>query len=801
MTTLKYWEVVANRILMKRTISSPHLLPTLTVGLFFSSIVTANTTLAQIISDDTLGNESSQVNSLDSNTQQIDGGAIRGSNLFHSFQEFNVNEGQTVNFSNPEGIAHIFSRVTGNNLSEILGTLGVLGNADLFLLNPNGIIFGPNSSLNVNGSFLATSANSIHFADGNKFTTTNIPDKPLLTISTPIGLGFEQPPGTIVNQSNLNGQGLTIGSASTLALVGGDILLEGATITASGGRIELASAAVDDFIGLQKVNNQWKLEYDGLWRGQNIRLTTGFDPNRNQTTFSSILARSANGNIGDIQLYGQNIVIDDAQIALLYFDNTSTTGNLAINALRTIQLRNNQFDENDQFPVTSALGIVALNEIDNTGEILIDTKKLIIEKGGVIQGSSGLNINPFTGEILGLTKGGNININAEELIEVKNGGEIQTNSITFEDSGNINITSPKIIISNQGKITAEAASFTTPITEEIRTSTGEGGTISIVSDSLEIINDGIISSNTVGEGKAGSINISTDNLRLQNRGTITVNSTGTGDAGDINIQAQSLFLDNNSSLSAITEQSDGGNINLQIKDTLTLRNQSKISTSVGGEGNGGNITIDTRFLTAVLEENSDITANAEFGDGGKISIEALEVIGIQFQETETALSDITVSSEFGLDGIVVISNPDTSISRTLIDATPDVIDANNIFTNSYCKINQNSKFVVTGRGGLPLAPEREILPEYTWEDWRVIEQDTSANNPTVSNDKISLRSRSRLRLFKTEYLRPSPKNNSHPNKINPIQGWLVNQQGQIVLTANPIMVTPHSATTQTPGCS
>nr|MDJ0574566.1 hypothetical protein [Xenococcaceae cyanobacterium MO_234.B1] len=608
-------------------------------------------------------------------------------------------------------------------------------------------------------------------------------------------------PGTIVNQSNLNGQGLTIGSASTLALVGGDILLEGATITASGGRIELASAAVDDFIGLQKVNNQWKLEYDGLWRGQNIRLTTGFDPNRNLPIFSLILAGSTNGNVADIQLYSQNLIIDDAQIALLSFDNTSI-GNLAVNALDTIQIRNNRFDENAPFLVKSVLGIVALNEIDNTGEVLIDTQKLIIDKGGFIQGSSGLNFNPFTGEILGLTKGGNININAEELIEVKNGGEIQTNSITFENSGNINITSPKIIISNQGSITAEATSFTTPVTEEVITSTGDGGTISIVSDSLEIINDGVISSNTVGEGKAGSIDISTDNLRLQDGGTITVNSAATGEAGDINIQAQSLFLDNSSSLSAITEQSDGGNINLQIKDTLTLLNQSKISTSVGGDGNGGNITIDTKFLIALLEENSDITANAEFGDGGNISISALDVIGIQFQETETAKSDIAASSEFGLDGIVVISGPDTSISRTLIDATPpDVIDANNIFTNNYCKINQNSKYIVTGRGGLPLAPEREILPEYTWEDWRVIEQDTSDNNPTVSNNNISL---------------ASPKNSSHPqrtspdfeetsksvsSKINPIQGWMVNQQGQIVLTANPIMVTPHAATTKTPGCS
>ncbi|MGK7934965.1 MAG: filamentous hemagglutinin N-terminal domain-containing protein, partial [Xenococcaceae cyanobacterium] len=111
--------------------------------------------VAQITPDSSLGAENSVVES-SGNRDTINGGAIRDANLFHSFQEFNVEVGKEAYFANPDGIANIFSRVTGNNISDIQGVLGVLdGNANLFFLNPNGIIFGENASLDVGGSFVA----------------------------------------------------------------------------------------------------------------------------------------------------------------------------------------------------------------------------------------------------------------------------------------------------------------------------------------------------------------------------------------------------------------------------------------------------------------------------------------------------------------------------------------------------------------------------------------------------------------------------------------------------------------------
>jgi filamentous hemagglutinin family protein len=182
-------------------------------------------TLAQITPDGTLGAEGSviipnvTINNLPA--ELIEGGATRGANLFHSFSEFNVGDMQRVYFANPTGIETIFSRVTGDTSSNILGTLGVNGGANLFLLNPNGIIFGQNAQLDVRGSFVASTANRFIFPDGSEFSATNPQTPPLLTINVPIGLQYgTQPPPEIRNEGNLG--------------VGGDLTLSGGTIISTG---------------------------------------------------------------------------------------------------------------------------------------------------------------------------------------------------------------------------------------------------------------------------------------------------------------------------------------------------------------------------------------------------------------------------------------------------------------------------------------------------------------------------------------------------------------------------------------
>lgn len=202
------------------------------------------TAQAQITPDQTLGTESSVITPGTLNglpTDLINGGAIRDANLFHSFQEFNVQELQRVYFSNPQGIINILSRVTGNDPSNILGTLGVDGPASLYLINPNGIIFGSNAQLDVNGSFLASTSDRFTFVDGSEFRATNPNQAPLVTVSVAPGVQFgSDAPQPIFSEANLT-------AGQDLSLIAGAVTSTGA-IAAPQGQVNLAAVAGDAIV-------------------------------------------------------------------------------------------------------------------------------------------------------------------------------------------------------------------------------------------------------------------------------------------------------------------------------------------------------------------------------------------------------------------------------------------------------------------------------------------------------------------------------------------------------------------------
>ena len=269
---------------------------------------------AQVIPDNTMGKESSRVNSIDRLRDRIEGGAIRGNNLFHSFEKFSVKEGSRVNFANPDGIANIFSRVTGNNVSEILGILGVDGNANLFLLNPNGIVFGENAAIDISGSFLATTAESINFNNGDRFSSIN-PDVPSITIEIPIGLGFGSNPGDINIQGQQNNVSLEIPSfrvtaedlppaievnpGENISLIGGNISFNGGGLQAPSGNIELQSIDSNQILKLLPSDN---------WLVADSSSTSNFrDIGLNNAAYVDVSDRKA----GNISISGRQIVVDD----------------------------------------------------------------------------------------------------------------------------------------------------------------------------------------------------------------------------------------------------------------------------------------------------------------------------------------------------------------------------------------------------------------------------------------------------------------------------------------------------------
>ncbi|NEP51503.1 MAG: filamentous hemagglutinin N-terminal domain-containing protein, partial [Moorea sp. SIO3C2] len=208
---------------------------------------------SQIIRDQTLGVEHSIVTPQEFR-DLIEGGAIRGSNLFHSFLEFNVNEGQNVYFANPDGIANILTRVTGGSRSWISGTLGVDGPANFYLINPNGIHFGNNARLDVAGSFIATTADGIKLGQQGLFSATEPEQSNLLTIQPGAFFtnalrqhqarqrGLGGPPHSLLPQIRNQGN-LAVASGQGLVL-SGDLVTSTGSLVAPGGIVEINGSQI-----------------------------------------------------------------------------------------------------------------------------------------------------------------------------------------------------------------------------------------------------------------------------------------------------------------------------------------------------------------------------------------------------------------------------------------------------------------------------------------------------------------------------------------------------------------------------
>ncbi|NET86914.1 MAG: filamentous hemagglutinin N-terminal domain-containing protein [Kamptonema sp. SIO1D9] len=271
-----------------------------------------NSASAQLVPDNSLGEESSRVqrnaNINNRLTDLIEGGAIRYETLFHSFSEFNVNQGQRVYFANPAQIENILTRVTGSNHSEILGTLGVVGKANLFLINPNGIIFGPNASLDIRGSFVASTANSFVWDNNLEYSATNPQAPPLLRVNLTPGLQYgTRQPGTIINSGRLE-------VGKNLALLGGNVFSSG-FLAAPQGNLTIASVP-----SYARVNLTPELGLESI-----SLLSLQPDVAGGDVSVKNAIAQTATLRAEN------NLILTEAQLA--------TAGNLSLLAGENVQIR------------------------------------------------------------------------------------------------------------------------------------------------------------------------------------------------------------------------------------------------------------------------------------------------------------------------------------------------------------------------------------------------------------------------------------------------------------------------------
>jgi filamentous hemagglutinin family protein len=616
----------------------------------FATAFSSNYALAQITPDATLGAERSVVTPFDAAgfpVDRIDGGAIRGANLFHSFQEFNVNANRGAYFFSPANIQNILARVTGNNPSQILGTLGTFGNSqpNLFLINPKGIIFGANASLDVGGSFVATTANAIRLGNTGLFSASQPQTSNLLAIN-PSAFFYNQlsNQGQIVNRSTATTTvlgaptiGLQVPDGRSLLLVGGDVRSEGGRLFALGGRIEIGGVAQTGTVELSANGNELRLGFPTDVPRADVSLTNESEVNVRAGGGGSIAVNARNVDV----LGGSKV---RAGIASGLGSPQSKAGDIDVNATGTMTVAGE---------LSFLANVVQPEGVGKAGDINITIGSLFVKEGGYLIAST-----------QGRGDAGNVTILARDIVSFDgldpSGGSSAALSTVREgavgNGGDINITTGSLFVTNGAQLitgtTGQGKSGSVRIraTDTVRFdgggafsnvdagAVGDGGNIEITTGSLSVTNGAQLLANTYGKGNAGSVKIrATDTVSFD--GTTSngftsaafsnVQAGAVGNGGDIEITTGSLSVTNGARLIASTfGKGNAGSVRITATDTVRFDGSlSAAFSSVkdGAVGDGGNIMINTGSLSVT---NGAVLFASTFGQGnaGSVRIRATDTV-------------------------------------------------------------------------------------------------------------------------------------------------------------------------------
>ncbi|MDZ8067587.1 MAG: filamentous hemagglutinin N-terminal domain-containing protein [Nostoc sp. DedQUE08] len=628
-----------------------------------------NCALAQPIADDTLAKNSIVKPSIiplnkDVSSILIDGGVTRGANLLHSFKEFNIGEKEGVYFINPIGIKNILSRVTGDKGSEILGTLGVLGNANLFLINPNGIIFGPNASLSLNGSFVGTTANAIGLANGDIFSANPLKNLPtgLLNVN-PSAFFFNQIAAPIQN----NSANLKVKNNRSLLLMGGNVRIDGGSLNAFGGRVELGGLAQEGTVDLNISDDNFSLNFPANIVPADVSLTNGAEVNV-----------ASNGG-GSIAIHAQNIDILDrsslrAGISLLAGIDDAQAGDIMLSAKGALTVKNS-FVYNAVF------------DRGNGGDLLVDTGKLIIQDGIVATATTSSG------------SAGNLVVKASNSIELtgssSSNGTIDINvPINSADNSSnfpvpIGLFSASLDVKN---LLAQNLRNAPPylknfIISSLPTASGNAGNLTIETGRLIVSNGAVISAGSTTPGRAGNLFVNAkDSIELsgtsandapQGLGLFTIGdrvpsglrneTTGLGQGGDLTIDTERLIVRDGAWVTAGTGgEKPGGKLTVNASKLVEIKSigrdnnvPSVLASGTQGSGKSGGMAITTKKL--IVSDGGIISSGtSSLGKGGDLTInasESVELLGTSKQGVSADVLEQLIGISGGLVSNVVKDRP------------------------------------------------------------------------------------------------------------------------------------------------
>jgi filamentous hemagglutinin family protein len=571
---LFYFSALNQLLLIFNLNKLPHAVFTQLTPFFLLAVLVISTRSVQaqgVVADQTLPNSS--VVTATENSFVITGGTVADRNLFHSFQEFSVPTNGRASFQGVDArITNVFSRVTGTASSRIDGVIeiqqanGTISSANLFLLNPHGIIFGSNASLNIGGSFVATTGDRIQFADNIQFSANPAQSSPLLTVTTPTGIQFGRNPGAIINQSRANvgfnelgtpiTGGLQVPNGQTLALVGGDIAFQGGIAVADSGRVELGSLAGQEQVNLRSTQTGWRLEYDAQNFGD-IRLTNG----------AGIGGLSGSA----IALYGRQIaLVDDSRIVA---ETNTQTG--ALNRLHATE-----------FAVfnSSLFGSRTTGD-GNAGSLRVTTPRLLLQ-----------NRSAIASQTYGNGQSGNVQIRTTRL-DIRGGASLGTSTLGNGQGGNvliqasegISLTAEPLSVVSGASSQGEDPSQIFTVAGETATNRAEAGRLTLITPRLTLQNGAQINAATFGAADAGELTVRANTIELTGVRLDSEDKPFFDQDGFT--RGSGLFTQSNRSQSGNTLRSGNGGILTVHTQQLIIRDGAGIATNTYSSGNAGNIQI------------------------------------------------------------------------------------------------------------------------------------------------------------------------------------------------------------------
>lgn len=723
-------------------------------------VSTTHTAMAEVATDGSLGAQ-----------QQLSGpgyvinealGSLAGNNLFHSFSTFNLNQNESATFTGAESIQNIISRVTGGETSHIDGIIASsINSANLFFLNPAGVVFGEHASIDLSGSFHVSSADFMEFADGERFYTQPL-DSQVLSTSAPVSFGFLTP---IPEDVELAGTHFFVEDAQTIQIVAGDIYLNNDSdlfapsgniaMTAIGGKGETALVAVvnpltDSLAGSVAASNE-KLSVNGTISVQDASIIEISNVN-SELGAGSILIQGGQFILdNNSHIYASSDSAVDGQIISIKVDNLTISEQSSIFSLTDGEGRGTEINlqVSNQLLMTEGGEIPDLGSTDTVSGLISRTQGSgqagdIIIQAGEIRLSNKASIDMST---FGSGDAGIIEIIADGAIRLVGDTHIYADSQDSGQGGIIFIQAESLSIAERSNI--DVGAFRA----------GDGGSIQIhLVGTLALTDHSRIYSDTSLSGQGGVTIISAADLKLEQHSSIDSSSNasfydtqqkmdiyaqdGSGDAGDIQIQVSgSVVLSDQSSIKTASfwdaeknagEAGDAGSINIVAGNNIELSGGSSvnsesshagggiltlnsgnrvylldslISSSVeNGAGNGGDIYISSG--NDVILNQSGIIAQAFRGSGGNIHIKTQNFVAGQN-------SIVDASSELGIDGSIDIEAPAIETDSSVQVLSTQYLDTRQ-WQQQPCATrsgNGMSRFVVAQKKGVATQPEDMMVAE------------------------------------------------------------------------------------------